>query len=276
MSSLYADVKSGAKSAIEGADTPDDAVKTILSQKNVSDRLDKLQSIFEGIESNRRTISSIDDLNAAIDSAARDIRVDPKTANNETVRLARDLGLTVEQFLSTPAKDFSPEHVVAARRLLTSSTANLKALAKNVDETGDKVDQFLFIRALNLHKTMHQHFKGVESSAGKTLQAFNIDAYASKDAMAKINDIVGTNEHATKIAKIILDLEEQSPEATSTFLQKLTNAKSITRDTLLFFRQNALLSSPSTHMTNMMSNSFVLFNDMLERSIARGVTRPRS
>lgn len=62
-------------------------------------------------------------------------------------------------------------------------------------------------------------------------------------------------------------------EAKKTFLDKAATTLAKSRDTLIEYRSQALLSSPATQLRNILSNVGIVGNSVLERGIARGYSK---
>ena len=194
--------------------------------------------------------------------------------NEETVRLADDLGLTVGALLERQqGQAFNAHELVAARKMLVASAEHLTGLAKKAAHPdASDLDKFAFRKALNLHYGIQAQVSGMTAEAGRALQSFNIMSQGDKLKIKQIEDFLnmpGSREMTDDMAAKISVLD--SPEQLNTMVRQLKRAT--TSDVLLEAWINGLLSNPVTHATNTLSNAIVSLWQVPERFLASQIGR---
>lgn len=164
------------------------------------------------------------------------------------------------------------EEQYALRQLWASSGEKLTELAR-LAQTGDQETLFAFRRMLTVHNTIQQAAMGVRTETARALQQWAIPAGSSADKLRQIQLAVESSggEYTTrKIAEDIAVLANtQSPEVLENFIRKSWQAKSA--EAVREFFINSILSGPKTHVVNMLSNSLVMVNSLIERQLAGAI-----
>jgi hypothetical protein len=185
----------------------------------------------------------------------------------ETEKLADDLGMSVEQLLARrKGEAFNAEQAVAARKLLVASGEKLIELAK-IAKTGGDEDVAAFRRALAQHTAIQKQVSGLTAEAGRALQSFNIQARSAKEQERMISEALiagGGIDNSRAMAAMMDGLTE--PHQINTMADQLQ--KATTKDMVYEAWINGLLSSPTTHTVNMLSNTIVAAWSVGERKVA--------
>lgn len=185
----------------------------------------------------------------------------------ETVKLADDLGMSVDELLNRRrGQAFNAEQAVAARRILVASGENLFSLSKKA-ATGSDQDVALFRRALSQHSAIQSQVSGLTAEAGRALQSFRIQAKTAKAQEQAIKDALeagGGIEFSKDLASRFSQYESMSQLSAGIKLAE----KATTKDMLYEAWINGLLSAPSTHVVNVLSNSIVAAWSVGERKVA--------
>lgn len=188
-----------------------------------------------------------------------------------TKQLADDLGLDVSTLLARrKGQGFNAEEALAARQLWAASGEKLLEAARAAAKPGaGSVEQFAFRRAMSLHAAIQSEVIGARTETARALASWRIPAGGSiekaraiEQAMEAAGGIGNTQEFARRL-KI---LAENNPAAVAKFVEKGWGATSF--DAVREIWINGLLSSPATHAVNMLSNTAVAFQQMVERGIA--------
>lgn len=187
--------------------------------------------------------------------------------NEETARLADDLGMSVSDLLDRRSgQAFNAEQAVAARKILVASGENLFKLAKTA-ATGTDEEVAMFRRALSQHSAIQSQVSGLTAEAGRALQSFRIQAKSAKAQEAAIKNALeagGGVEFSKDIASRMSQLDDISQ--LNTFVRQAEKAS--TKDMLYEAWINGLLSSPATHVVNVLSNAIVVGWTVGERKVA--------
>jgi hypothetical protein len=190
--------------------------------------------------------------------------------NEQLGKLADDLGMTVDDLLNRrPRESFNAEQALAARKILVASGENLINLAKKAEDGGD-TELALFRRAMSHHRAIQLQVSGMTAEAGRALQSFNIIAESSRAQQRAIKEALdgaGGSEVNQKMAQMFAELDD--PAQIGKFVRDAN--KVTTADMLYEVWINGLLSSPTTHMVNILSNTMVAGLTVGERRLARAV-----
>lgn len=201
----------------------------------------------------------------AINKARRQI-----ITNEELPRLADDLGMTVDDLMNRrQGEAFNAEQILAARKILVASGENLIDLSKKAADGGD-TELALFRRAMSHHRAIQLQVSGMTAEAGRALQSFNIIAESSRAQQRAIKEALdgaGGSEVNQKMAQMFAELDD--PAQIGKFVRD--SNKVTTADMLYEVWINGLLSSPTTHMVNILSNTIVAGLVVGERRLARAV-----
>lgn len=215
----------------------------------------------------KKTLGQMADaFKADIDEARRGIQ-----SNEETVRLADELGMSVNDLLNRrKGMGFNAEQAVAARKLWNASAEKLTELAKKAAApNAGTVDQFNFRRMMALHYAIQAEVIGARTETARALQSWAIPVGGGVEkarAVQTMLDQMGGPQFSKAMAQRLSMLAGENPKAVPQFVQKSWAAA--TMDGLQEAWVNALLSNPKTHMVNTMSNAAVALQQIAERGLA--------
>jgi len=221
-----------------------------------TDRLDTEEDVVKLID------GVADKFSKDINEARREI-----ITREETEKLADDLGMSVEGLLQRRRGEaFNAEQAVAARKILVASGENLIKLAKEA-KAGAEVDVLKFRKAMSRHHAIQAQVSGLTAEAGRALGSFNIVARSAKEQERMIKEALeagGGAENSRTLAGQLAQLE--GPHQINTFVKQASGAK--TKAMIYEAWINGLLSNPSTHTVNVLSNSIVAGWAVAERKVA--------
>ena len=214
-----------------------------------------------------------------IDAARRGVQT-----NEETARLASQLGMTVEDLLSRQhGQPWNAETALAARRLYTASGERLLQAAQAAAAPGSgALEAMAFRRMMAVHAAIQAQVIGARTETARALQAWAIPAGSAREQMRAIEQLLegGTGvETAQQMARRMAALAQALPPeealaAAGQFARRGWGAASIEAIQEVWI--NALLSSPSTHLANITGNGVLLFLSAVERQGAAGVSALRA
>jgi len=197
-------------------------------------------------------------------------------SHKETIAMAEDMGMTVEQLLSRrKGQGFNAEEALAARQLWAASGEKLvEAAKKAADKNAGPLDQFAFRRAMAVHAAIQSEVLGARAETARALSSWRIPAGGGIERARAIQQMLTTGGGTDTSAKMagrlaILANEGASPATIARFAEKGFVSASVDaiRETFI----NGLLSSPKTHIVNVSSNSLVALQQIYERQAASGV-----
>jgi macrodomain Ter protein organizer (MatP/YcbG family) len=190
--------------------------------------------------------------------------------NEELPKLADDLGMTVDDLMNRrQGEAFNAEQILAARKILVASSENLIELGKKAADGGD-TNLALFRRAMTQHRAIQQQVSGMTAEAGRALQSFNIIAESSRMQQRAIKDALDATGGADvnqKMAQMFASFD--NAKQVGDMVRRANKVKSV--DMLYEVWINGLLSSPATHMVNILSNTMVAALTVGERRMARAL-----
>lgn len=192
-----------------------------------------------------------------------------KVLNDDLPKLADDLGMTVDDLLSRPkGAAFNAEQILASRKILVASGENLVRMAKKANSVdGTEMDLALMRRAMTQHRAIQAQVSGMTAEAGRALQQFRVVAESSRLQEKAIKDILTANGGDAlnrKMAQMLSDLDD--PAKVGKFVSKASDATTL--DKLYEVWINGLLSSPATHVVNIVSNIMTAGFSVSERKVA--------
>jgi hypothetical protein len=192
-----------------------------------------------------------------------------------TQKMADDLGMTVPELLERrKGQAFNAEEATAARQLMNASAENLLTVAKKAaGPNAGAVDQYAFRRAMAVHAAIQSEVLGARTETARALAAWKIPVGGGIDkarAIEQMMSTMGGPEASKEMARRLAILAETgaSPSAINRFAEKGWGAT--THDAIKEIWINGLLSSPKTHVVNIMSNTGVMAQQIYERAVAGG------
>ena len=227
---------------------------------------------------NFRRIAEPGDVKAVIAEMAEKFKGSIKEAqrgtitHRETLALADDLGLDVGTLLTRQkGQALNAEQLVAARKLWGASAENLlEAARKAAAPNAGELDQFAFRRMLAVHHAVQAEVLGARAEAARALGSWRIPAGGGVEQAKAIKDVIeasgGSGMTQDLAARIAILAEHGGPGAVAKFVEKSWAAT--TTDAVREVWVNGLLSNPTTHAVNTMSNLATVSQQILERNVA--------
>jgi hypothetical protein len=214
-------------------------------------------------------VDTADRYKGAFDEAKRGV-----ITHEETRKLADELGLTVEELLKRQKGEaWNAEKITAARDLLNTSTQRVLKVRDEAARIGSDEALANFRLALEQHAAIQSEVSGLATEAGRSLQSHRIKSMATKGYKAII-EALGGREISEDILSRLARIDTSDPVAVNKFLGIITDAK--TKDKIFEVWVNALLSSPTTHVVNNVSNTLTFMSKVPEKAAAAGIDFLRS
>jgi hypothetical protein len=200
--------------------------------------------------------------NSSFEDARRGV-VKFGTKGENLEALARELNLTDSTLLERKiGQAFNSEEVMAARILFDEAlkdAQDLAQLAKSTNAT--QVDLVKFQQAMARVAAIQEQIAGITAEAGRALRAFRETVGPAASTNPKVRDktiqdfinLKGGTDNIQDIAQKMSMLND--PAAMAKFARDQYKPRFI--DYIQEFWINALLSSPSTHLVNTLSNTLV-------------------
>jgi hypothetical protein len=243
-----------------------------VTPSNVADAAPQKPEVFI----NFARIDSPDDVKRAMQEMAN--------ANAKSIKAAQRGKQTFEQIkLNAEQKDawnaiasrregeaFNAETAVAARQLWAASGEKLTSIAKIAADNPSEANLFAFRKMLTTHDAIQREVIAARTETARALASWRIPVGGQKERMRDITNILtenGGTEASRELASRVATLAEAGMyRELGEVVSKTSYAK--TRDAVLEGWINGLLSNPTTHIVNTMSNSSVMGLRIAERSVA--------
>lgn len=267
----------------------------VLNTKNIRNAMEAaplkasgipVEQVAEGLKINWARVDTAQDVQVlmgdmatkfkgSIDEARRGVM-----SQETTSKLADDLGMTVTELLARrKGMPLNAEQSLAARRLWAASGENLLELAGRAAGTNaGALDQYAFRKALATHHAIQADVIGARTETARALAAWRIPAGGGgverARAIQQTLETMGGKSASQEIARRLSILAQHgNPGSLAKFAEKGWGAK--TFDSVREVWVNGLLWSPQTHFVNTVSNTAVMFSQVLERGVAARIGQLR-
>lgn len=233
-------------------------------------------------------IAAPDDVKAVLRDAAEAFKGDIDAArrgvqsHDDTKALADALGMTVDDLLARRrGQPLNAEEALAARRLWVASTEKLLELARvAASPQASPVDLFAFRRMLATHYAIQSEVMAARTETARALNAWKIpaDGTGGIERSRAVTDALvqtGGDETARDMARRLSVLADSGVDAGQLSAFARRGAFATSSDAIREVFINGLLSSPTTHLVNVSSNSLTAAMQIAERRIAENLSALR-
>lgn len=232
---------------------------------------------------NLSRISAPDDIKAIIDDTSQRYAPQMDAARGgvqsleETAKLADALNMKTEDLLKRKKGEaYNAAQAKAARDILVTSTNDVKAAAVKAVGGSDQ-DLIDFYQKYLTNIAVQEQVSGVAAEAGRTLSSFRSMAKINKDKVNANKILIDRfgkgRDNVEDLAMYVSKLDEASPAAINRFLRESRKTKG---DKLLGLWYDSILSGPSTHAVNMVSNfAYGPILSPIERSMSAMISAAR-
>lgn len=227
---------------------------------------------FNAPDSVKRAIDETSELVAPqIDDAKRGV-----IRQEATQQMAEQLDVLPDVFNRQIGETFNAERMVAARMLLAKSARKLDELAQRVrGAEANDIDMVNFRKQMAIHSAIQMEVKGAQSEIARALASFRIPVDAEGEAISgKVDELLkqfGGRANTKQLADAYLAIPD--PAQRNKFA--LGSWWTRTRDAWLSVWINGLLSSPMTHIRNVVGNAMFKAWSIPETVVAGGIGQMR-
>lgn len=227
---------------------------------------------------NHARINTPDDVHALIqtmadsDAEAIDVARRGVVPNEQTVKESAAQFQNLEDLIGRQPGPMSASEAVAARKVLTASGEQLLGLAAKAGADGaTPADLFAFRRAMQVHYAIQSEVIAARTETARALQSWAIPAGSDKMRADQIAELLGQGggQDTVTMAKMLGTLAN-NPSGLNQFVQQSLRGK--VKDALFEAWINGLLTSPKTHVVNVLSNTLTTFWQIPERFLAAGIS----
>ena len=216
---------------------------------------------IDGTDAVKKTIGLMADAGKGkIDKA----RGGEKVTFSRMEELAADLGMDVTDLLSRRAgAPMSAAEALAARSLLTASAERLTELARNIaGGTARPAEEFAFRRQMAVHAAIQTEVIAARTETARALASWNIPRGGGIEASKAIHETLQAMGGSATTQELALRMTQlnvarlNSPAAFNEFVRKSVTARTI--DAAMEAWKSAMLSGPTTHLSNIFSNMLTM------------------
>jgi len=219
---------------------------------------------------NHNRINSVDDIKNVMQNMADQFDMTDVMSLDQMERASSSQYKEVTELLGREIdRPFSASEAIAARKLMTSSAEKLTELAKiAVNPMASPEDMFKFRRSMQVHSAIQEVVLSGRRATARALKSWDISTGSTKMRLQQITDLMESNGKNTKqLAEMIVDTANNDGNVSAT-INKALSAK--WKDAYYQVWINGLLSSPSTHGANIISNMATTMLSIPERYITSG------
>ena len=249
-----------------GAASEEKAVKDFAASINLS-YIDSSDAVKQGL---RDAAAKAGDFTAARRGVV---------SHDQTRMLAEQLGLSVDTLLNRKTGEaWNAHELFAARAMVTKSQELVIQAAKRLAKTGSDVDRAYFMRVQARHAAIQEQVSGLASEAGRALNQFKM--MVGPDYLRSVMDALSEKQKNGKIGRDAIDEMAKMIDTMKTPAQVNTMTRNMYKpgffDMIREYYINSLLSGPSTHVVNFMSNLLTAANQIPETFLAEQIGRLHS
>lgn len=183
------------------------------------------------------------------------------TPEKEVIKLADDLGITVEQLIAKRGEAFTDSEITAARVLLSSQAEDLaEKAAKAVG--GSDADKVAFLESQQIFAALSETVSGAAARAGRSLRAFKSTVSPNQkfreQMMRQYIDGMGGDVTVENMAKQLREIKEVNPQDYVKQAGKIIRKSKFAKlnEAIYEVRIGNLLAAPTTQIVNITSNAF--------------------
>lgn len=186
----------------------------------------------------------------------------------ETRDMAQMLGMSADDLARRRrGQAFNAEEMFAARELLVAQATKVRDLARRV-EGGSDTERAAFAQEVTRLVAIQEQVSGATAEAGRALSQFRMLAGATKEEIAAMVEAAkgrGLEDVARRIASL------DDPAQVAHFA---ANAYKATKTDMVYEAWiNALLSGPTTHAANILSNGITTALGVVESGLTAGISK---
>jgi endonuclease YncB( thermonuclease family) len=206
-----------------------------------------------------------------IEGALGDHPAQATETHAQTKEAARELGMSVQDFLNTQPGQLDAKRIIAGRVLLHSALEATRRAALKVVNGGTAEDKLAFERAKFVTALIQDQMKAATAEAGRTLQALRIVSTKDDARLAAIRQVIksrGGHDAIEDSAQDFLNVSED-PAKANRYIQENTKAS-----WLQMFNEGltmARLSNPVTHARNFLGNALSTAVSFPETAVESGL-----
>lgn len=213
---------------------------------------------------------SVDLMRKNVDSAGRGVRSHEQTKLSAEQQNAWDLLVNRDT-----GGTFNAEETVAVRNLWVSSAEKLAEVSIRAVANPSISNQYAFRKMMTVHHAIQREVMGARTESARAFNAWKITAKGDVMMARQLEELLaesGGGGVAMNLAKRIAALSEANMHRElSVFVEKGAMAK--TGDAVAQAWINGLLSNPTTHVINAMSNWAVIPQQIMERKVAEQISQ---
>jgi hypothetical protein len=192
-----------------------------------------------------------------------------KITFDDVIKKAEESGIGIK-FINDLVKNklaVNPENTYKVLNAMTESAKKLNGLAEKVATGKASPEEAAeFAQTIHFHSVLQQSAKGYQTNVAQSLAVMRIPR-GGMDDIGEILQSVGGDSNITRFAQAFIDLKD--PMARAEMIRK--SAQGNVWEKLYTVYVNGLLSRPTTHIKNALSNTVFIPWRITERVAASGI-----
>lgn len=268
--------RAGIAATIEQAKKPEMTPEALLAEKDkvAAERagIDAATEIPPKTEFNQPRMETTEDIKNWVEAINNKAGIETKHIKLDDPRLlaaANDAGIGVD-FIDKLVKNklpVDPENTLKALNAMAASAKRLEEIAQKVVTSQASPELVAeMAQTIHFHSVLQTSVKGYQTNIAQSLAVMRIPRTGAADISAILEDF-GSNSDITRFAQAYLELND--PIARAKMIAEKTTTT--TWDKLFTVYVNGLLSRPTTHIKNALSNTVFMPWRLTERALASGI-----
>lgn len=170
------------------------------------------------------------------------------------------------------------EQSVALRRLWTSTSEKLVDVADLASKNPTPENLLMFRKMVAIQNMVQREVLSARTETARALSSWRIPTGSSIEMREQIVKLLAENGGEKKLTEFATAISKMAKDGDYTAMAKMVadSDKPNFMDMLLEYRTSALLTSPKTHLVNIMGNLLTLAGDVADRFIAEQFGRINS
>lgn len=250
--------------------TPSAVVEERQAQIDARAKVDKATEVPPKTEFNLPLMDTEESVKSTVEAINKMAGI--KTAKitfDDVVKKAEESGIGIK-FINDLVKNklaVNPENTYKVLNAMTESAKKLNSLAEKVAVGSATPEQAAeFAQTIHFHSVLQQSAKGYQTNVAQSMAVMRIPR-GGMDDIGEILQSVGGDSNITRFAQAFIKLKD--PMARAEMIRK--SAQGNVWEKLYTVYVNGLLSRPTTHIKNALSNTVFLPWRMTERVAASGI-----
>ena len=274
MTGVATPMEAGVAGKVEVSKQPGMTLEAVTAERQAQidkrAKVDKATEVPPKTEFNLPLMDTEESVKSTVEAINKLAGIETKTITfDDVVAKAKESGIGIK-FLDDLTKNklaVNPENTYKVLNAMTESAKKLDGLAEKVATGGATPQEAAeFAQTIHFHSVLQQAAKGYQTNVAQSLAVMRIPR-GGMDDIGEIMASVGGDSNITRFAQAFIDLKD--PMARAEMIRK--SAQGNAWEKLYTVYVNGLLSRPTTHIKNALSNTVFIPWRLTERAAASGI-----